>query len=371
MLRTDTEWVRLLILGGTAWLGRTVAAAAHAAGDEVVCLARGESGAVPSGVTLVRSDRNRPDAYEAVAAESWDAVLDVSRTPRHVEGAVEALGNRTEHWIFVSTGNVYADQVTLGGDETAALLDPLPAGEPPTPESYGPAKVACERSVLTELGADRALIARSGLIGGPEDEFDRSGYWPWRFARPASADGGVLVPDVPQLTTSMIDVRDLAAFLLLAARERVAGCVDAVGELMSFRRHLEAAREVAGHGGALVPASPAWLEAQGVQPWMGARSLPLWLPPDFVGLTARPGAKARSAGLVSRPIEETLADTLAWELSRTQPVPRRAGLSDDDERRLHGLAHDGAGSRTSSRTRDPGTPGSARPTAASDTARRR
>ena len=326
--------MRLLVLGGTAWLGQTVAAAAHAAGDDVACLARGEAGAVPAGVTLLRADRDQPDAYDPVAVEHWDAVIDVSRNPQHVQGAVRALRARAEHWVFVSTGNVYADQITLGGQESAALLEPLPSGERATPETYGPAKVACERALLTDSGEDRVLIARSGLIGGPGDAFDRSGYWPWRFARPATSDGSVLVPDIPQLTTSMIDVRDLAAFCLLGARERISGVFDTVGELVSFERHLTIARQLAKHEGALVPAAPEWLVAAGVQPWMGERSLPLWLPHDFVGLTARPGTRARAAGLVTRPIEDTLTDTLTWEQERVQPVPRRAGLSAADERDL-------------------------------------
>ncbi len=328
--------MRLLVLGGTAWLGSTVAAAAHAAGDEVVALARGESGPVPAGVSFVVADRDRSDAYDAVADRNWDAVLDVSRVPRHVAGAVQALGDRTRHWVFVSTGNVYADQETLGTDESAPLLEPLPADEAPTPETYGPGKVACEQSVLTAIGPDRCLIARSGLIGGPHDEFDRSGYWPWRFARPAGRDGAVLVPDLPRQPTSMIDVRDLAAFLLLTARARISGVVDAVGEVMPLEQHLRLARQVAGHAGEPVPASADWLSSHGVQPWMGERSLPLWLPPDFVGLTARPGDRARAAGLRTRPVEDTLADTLAWELGRTRPEVRRAGLSDRDERELLG-----------------------------------
>jgi 2'-hydroxyisoflavone reductase len=324
--------VHLLILGGTAWLGQAVAAAAVAEGHDVVCVARGESGAVPAGATLVRADRDRAEAYDAVAGRHFDGVVEVSRQPAHVAGALRAL--TAGHWVFVSTGNVYADASRRDGDESDPLLEPLPVGERATPETYGAGKVACERSVLEERGLDGTLIARVGLIGGPGDPFDRSGYWPWRFARPSTADGAVLIPDVPDLPTSMIDVRDLAHFLLIAVTQRISGIVDAVGERVPFELHLGAARMVAEHLGPTVPASLGWLIEHDVQPWMGERSLPLWLPPESVGLTSRQGLRARSAGLETRPLADTLIDTLAWELARDQPRPRRAGLSDEDERAL-------------------------------------
>ena len=326
--------MRILILGGTAWLGRTVAALGVTEGHEVVCLARGASGAVPSGAHLVVCDRDRPNAYDLVSGQSWDAVIDVSRQPSHVREALQALSATTRHWVFVSTGNVYADATRLDGDETDPLLEPLPLSQPATPETYGEGKVACELSVLEHHGTEGAMIARAGLIGGPEEPFDRCGYWPWRFARPAAPDGAVLVPNVPELITSVIDVRDLARFLLDAATTRISGVYDTVGEQLPLELHLATARLVADHRGPLVAASPEWLTERGVQPWMGERSLPLWLPPDSVGLTARQGALARSAGLLIRALTDTLTDTLAWELARKQPRPRRAGLTDDDERRL-------------------------------------
>ena len=116
---------------------------------------------------------------------------------------------------------------------------------------------------------------------------------------------------------------------------RISGAFDTVGERLPLELHLTTARLVADHRG---PAGsrphPEWLLERGVQPWMGERSLPLWLPPDSVGMTARQGALARSAGLLTRPLTDTLADTSAWELARQQPRPRRAGLTDADERRL-------------------------------------
>jgi len=150
-------------------------------------------------------------------------VVEVSRQPGQVRRAVEALTGVCEFFVFVSSGNVYADHSQLGQDETGAVLPALGGEVMETMETYGQAKVACEHHVLDALGPDRTLIARVGLIGGPGDIFDRTGYWPLRFSRPAAAGGGVLMPDVPDLLTQVIDVRDLARWLVDAGGRGVAG----------------------------------------------------------------------------------------------------------------------------------------------------
>jgi nucleoside-diphosphate-sugar epimerase len=326
--------MRLLLLGGTAWLGGHVAQSALSRGDEVTCLARGTSGAMPAGVRWVRADRTQPDAYQSVAGQHWDVVLDVSRQPGQVRGAVAALAEHAGHWVFVSSGNVYADHSTPDGDETRELLPALQGEVMEGMETYGQAKVACERLVLAELGAGRALIARVGLIGGPGDVFDRSGYWPLRFARPARADGAVLVPEAPTLPVQVIDVRDLADWLVDAGARRTGGTMNVAGATLLFPEHLAVARSVADHTGPIVKASAGWLQDHDVEPWMGERSLPLWLTDsDWQGFNALNSGRARAAGLVTRPLHRTLADTLAWELAR-EPGARRAGLSDQDERAL-------------------------------------
>jgi len=248
---------------------------------------------------------------------------------------VGALAGSTAGYLFVSSGNVYADHRTPGQDETGRLLAPLDHDVMESMETYGEAKVACERHVLQAMGTERTFIARVGLIGGPGDIFDRSGYWPLRFARPADADGTVLAPDAPDLPTQVIDVRDLAAWIVDAADRGVTGTFNATGPTVPFAEHLEIARAVAGHTGDVIHADQRWLLSQGVQEWMGPRSLPLWLAdPDWLGFSANDSSRARRAGLATRPLDETLADTLAWELSRPSRGARRAGLSDDDERVL-------------------------------------
>jgi 2'-hydroxyisoflavone reductase len=327
--------MRLLILGGTAWLGRTISADAVDRDHEVTCLARGESGVVPPGVRWVRADRDEVDAYDQVVGERRDAVIDVGRQPGQVRRAVAALEPVAGRYLFVSSAIVYADQRTLNQDESAPLLAPLTADVMDSMADYGEAKAACEQAVLNGFGPDRSLLVRAGLIGGPGDPSGRSGYWPWRFATPSNPDAVVLVPDAPGLPSALIDVRDLAAWLVTCAEGGTAGVFNAGANQMPLAEHLAVARTVAGHAGPLESAPPRWLGEHGVANWSGPKSLPLWLDdPDWYGMNARDTSRARAEGLRCRPLEATLADTLDWELSRPQPGPHGAGLTDEEERAL-------------------------------------
>lgn len=325
--------LRLLVLGGTAWLGGEIVSAALARGHEVTCLARGSSGAVPLGARFVRADRSTPGAYDPVlgGGRRWDAVVDLGRDASHVRDAVSVLEPAGASYVFVSSVSVYADASTPGADESAALVDD-------DESDYGGSKVAAERAVVEAFGRERSLIVRAGLIGGPGDHTGRTGWWPLRFARAArSAEHDpVLVPDVPGLDVQPIDVRDLASWVVASVERGRSGTVDAVGDRQSLADHLTAARRVAGHKGELVPVDESWLEAHGVNPWAGPRSLPLWVPVGtHAGFGTRSGGAGRAAGLVPRPVDETLRDVLAWELSRTGPAgPHGAGLEPDDERDL-------------------------------------
>jgi 2'-hydroxyisoflavone reductase len=331
--------MQILILGGTAWLGHEIAAEALRRGHQVTCLARGTSGSVPAGARLVRADRDTPDGLDTVADQHWDAVLDVSRQPGQVRRAVAALAGTAEHFTFVSSCSVYADHGIPGADETAGLLPSLESDVMTSPDVYGEAKVACENAVRNAFGPDRSLIVRPGLIAGPGDITDRTGYWPLRFARPVTDDGSVLVPDAPGLDAQVIDARDLAAWLVASADLQLTGEFNAVGDIMALAEHLEIARGVAGHAGPVFVLDQQELSAADVNPWAGERSLPLWLPlPDFAGFMSRSNTAAKAAGLTLRPLAETLADTLAWELAAGPDRPRNAGLTADEERRLLTIA---------------------------------
>lgn len=327
----------LLVLGGTSWLGGAVARHALARGHRVTCLARGESGTPPDGVSWVRADRAAAGAYTEVAGRDWDVVLDVSWQPDLVRSALAALAERAGHWVYVSSCSVYADDSVPGESEDAALHPAHPGTGMVPIEAYGPAKVACEEAVVAAMGAEHSALARAGLICGYGDRSDRFGYWPARVDRAGDGEP-VLVPprDTP---LQVIDVEDLAQWLVHLAEHRTGGVFNALGDVTTIGAVLDASVEAAGHHPSFVERSHAWLAEQGVAPWSGPGSLAAWLPqPEYAGFMTRHNDAARAAGLVLRPVADTVADSLRWERESGVDRDRHAGLTPARERELLALA---------------------------------
>ncbi|MEV7604552.1 NAD-dependent epimerase/dehydratase family protein [Paenarthrobacter sp. NPDC089322] len=325
--------MRILVLGGTAFLSAEIARQALASGHDVTCLARGSSGKAPDGVTWVRADRALGAGAYADVGGTWDAVVDVSRDPVQARAALEAQAAKAKHWTFVSSCSVYADHSVPGADESAELLAPLPDGQAGTPETYGESKSTIEQ-MTRELAGGKAHIVRAGLIGGPGDGTDRYGYWPARFAADPEP---VLVPDIPNHATQIIDVRDLAAWVVRSAERGLTGTYNALGDVVPFSEYIAESQRVAATTIEAVVADEKWLAEQGVDYWAGPDSLPLWLPPGHEGFQARSNRAAKSQGMVLRPWQHTLRDTLAYERRLGLERERKAGLSRETERRLVAL----------------------------------
>ncbi|HJV97655.1 MAG TPA: epimerase [Arthrobacter sp.] len=322
--------MRILVLGGTAFLSAEIVRQAVAAGHEVTCLARGTAARPPEGAEWLRADRSLgANAYDG-ATGVWDEVIEVARDAGQAADALAALAEKARHWTFVSSCSVYAGHSTPGEAEDAAILEPLPAGTESTPENYGQSKSAIEQATLAAAG-DKAHLCRAGLIGGPGDVSDRYGYWPARFARD---NGPVVVPDIAGHATQVIDVRDLAGWILAAASQGVTGILNALGDQVPFGDYLEASKTAAGYQGDVLTAPEEWLVEHGVDYWAGPDSLPLWLPPGHDGFCTRSNRAARAAGLATRPWQDTIADTLADERRRGLDRRRKAGLAPATEARL-------------------------------------
>jgi 2'-hydroxyisoflavone reductase len=313
----------VLVLGGTGWVSGRVAAEWVRRGARVTCVGRGSRPA-PSGAALHIADRDDPRGYDVLATREWDEVVDVSSEQAHVAGALAMLAGRTRHWTYVSSVSVYAAADRVGDDESAELVAPAASGEA---AEYPRAKAAAEKAVHEAL-ADRAAVIRPGLIIGEGDPTDRFGYWVSRFA--LAGDGPVLVP-AGDRRSQVIDVADLADFVVDAGGRGWVGEVDAVGPSTPLRDVIADARRVAGHTGAVVAASDVDLLAHDVAYWAGPRSLPLWIPSDMAGFATRLGERYRRAGGRTRPLETTLAEVLADERARGLGRERRAGLARADE----------------------------------------
>jgi 2'-hydroxyisoflavone reductase len=309
--------VRVLVLGGTAFVGRAIVDDALRAGVEVTVFGRGRTGTglFPT-VPRLRGDRDTGD-YAALREGRWDAVVDVSGyVPRHVGQAMDALGDRVGRYLFISSQAVYVRSgVGPGSDEGTPRRPPRRDTEELGEHSYGPLKVACEDDVLAGYGS-RATIVRPGQVAGPHDPSDIFTYWVRRAAR----GGRVALPGAPEQPVQIIDSRDLARLVVQLLVDDMPGAFNAVGpaEPTTLGGLVETCARVAGSQIEIAPILPA---AVGPAFPLVRSNWPT---------QQRSAVRARAAGMTATPLAVTAADVLAWDHARGEP-PLRRGLSPAEE----------------------------------------
>ncbi len=325
----STGGVRLLVLGGTKFLGRAAVGEALARGHEVTLFNR----AVTNPELFPEAERLRGDRTAGLAelrGREWDVVLDPSGfLPGVVGASTELLAGAAGHYLFISSISVYASLAAVNHEDSPlAQLGDMPADRMLEDYSnYGPLKALCEQAVAEAFG-ERHAIVRPGLIVGAHDPTGRFTYWPHRIARA----GEVLAPAPPERKVQFVDVRDLGSWLVDLLERRATGAYNATHPGRTWGEVLETCREVAGSDATFTWVSDSFLVEREVGEWM---ELPMWVQsPDEAGIHEADVSRAVVAGLTFRPLEETVRDTL--ELARTTGD---AGLSPEREAELLAAAH--------------------------------
>jgi 2'-hydroxyisoflavone reductase len=325
--------MRLLVLGGTRFVGRAFVEEALAAGHEITLFNRGETRPeLFPDVEKIRGDRTASLEPLTTLGRTWDGVFDPScYVPRVARMSAGALRDVASHYTFISSLSVYDDLSTTGQDERGRLgaLDDATT-EDVTDESYGPLKVLAEREVHGAYG-DRALILRPGYICGPYDSVWRMPYWLDRVAR----GGEVLAPESPDAPIQLIDARDIARFALALAARSEGGVFNLCAPQEPYRigRLLEIAAETVGARDVRFTwASADFLLENGLDGW---EAFPWWVPPQEIAFSRFDASRALAAGLDIRPIEDSFRDCWAWMRSGEDlPVRADEGLEPEREAEL-------------------------------------
>jgi 2'-hydroxyisoflavone reductase len=301
--------MKVLILGGTRFLGRHLAEIAVAEGHDVTLFNRGQSADAPASMESLKGDRD--GGLDVLRGRTWDAVIDTcGYVPRVVRASAELLSGSVGHYAFVSSLSALADATVPGQTEDAAVrkLEDETVEEV-SGETYGGLKALCERAV-EDVFPRHALVVRPGLIVGPHDTNDRFPYWPRRIAR----GGEVLAPGTPGAPLQFIDVRDLAAWTLQLTLAGTAGTYHATGpeRPLTLGHFLETCTKALDAAPELTWVEESFLLAQGVAPFS---EMPLWLPEEAAGFQTNDCSKAIGAGLTFRPLEQTIRDTYEWDVA--------------------------------------------------------
>ncbi|HOO59885.1 MAG TPA: NAD-dependent epimerase/dehydratase family protein [Candidatus Mcinerneyibacteriales bacterium] len=324
--------MKILLLGGTRFLGRHLVCEALGRGHQVTLFHRGIHPAPEEWpVEVIRGDRTKD--LNSLEGGTWDLVIDTSGyLPGDVARSAEALKVRTSHYTFISSISVYRDFSRKNPDEEAEVLPLEDPEETDINAHYGALKAACESAVKERFPA--SLIVRPGLIVGPYDPSDRFTYWPVRF----STQEKVLAPGDPDQPVQFIDVRDLAHWILDNAEKRARGTYNLTGpaEPLSMRQMLKRMEVMPGMKGKAVFVPETFLEEQNVESWSG---LPLWIAekqqmPGHNSVCIR---RALELGLKTRSLEETVGDTLEWYLKEGRSPQLSWGLSRKKEEEVLAL----------------------------------
>ncbi|WP_433348676.1 reductase [Micromonospora sp. CA-111912] len=310
--------MRLLVLGGTGFVGGATVGEAVRRGWSVTVFNRGLRDAPPAGVHVLRGDRTTPGGLAALAGGEWDLVVDTwAGAPRAVRDAARALHGSAGWYGYVSSGSVYALPFPLGAAEDAPVVT---AEADATDGGYPELKAGGERAAVEVFG-DRALLARAGLIIGPGEDIGRLPWWLTRIAR----GGDVLAPGPTDLPVQYVDVRDLASWLLDRGAAGSGGAYNVVSRTghATMGELLDACVVATGSAARLRWTAPESILAAGVEPW---NDLPIWVPVghEYRWLHERDVERAYATGLACRPAAETVADTWAW-LREVGTAPPSAG----------------------------------------------
>ncbi|MEV7141053.1 SDR family oxidoreductase [Streptomyces tauricus] len=311
--------MRLLMLGGTEFVGRAVVEAALGRGWDVTVFHRGRHDP-PAGVRALHGDRTAPDGLAALAEGDWDLVVDTwSGAPHVVRDSARLLKDRVRRYVYVSSCSVYAWPQPAGYDESAPLVEGASPDAGQT--DYARDKRGGELAVLDAFGEERALLVRAGLILGP---YENIGRLPWWLAR-AARGGPVLAPGPRGLPLQYVDVRDLAEWTLRAVESAASGAYNLISPSghATTETLLDACARVTGGRAELRWTGPEVVLAAGIEPWT---QLPVWVPPgsELHDMLHRVDvSKAIRDGLRCRPVEETVADTWSWLQGIGGTAPRR------------------------------------------------
>lgn len=322
--------MKLLILGGTRFVGRALVEEAQARGYAITLFNRGQTNpALYPEVEQLKGDRD--GGLDALKGRRWDAVIDTcGYVPRLVKDSADLLADAVDHYTFISSISVYADFSEVGITEASPLATMADETvETVDGETYGPLKVLCEKAIDTAMNG-RSLHIRAGLIVGPYDQTDRFSYWPYRVAQ----GGEVLAPGKPDSLVQFIDVRDLAAWTLLATEQKITGPFNVTGPAspLSMQALLETCKAANGGDAAFTWVDQDFILANDIAPWT---ELPLWMPgAEFAGFGAVNCRKAQANGLTYRPLADTARDTLAWLNSRPADYEWKNGLAAEKEKKV-------------------------------------